>query len=193
MFVTFLSILIGLVLADLVGMARARADLWPPASASLRTWLQLAFMVELIVLSWLAYVHVGVARRAVPAASDVLNPFLFAGYLFFMNCFVGVQEAYVWFYLALGSAVISTFVTILFVRQARKEPELRSFAPLAAFNGPLLLNYLLIPYSCAAGVASQAGWLAPEVETAILVSFLIPSPIWMYLFLSRWRSALAGE
>ena len=67
-FVTFLSILIGLVLADLVGMARERPDLWPPASASLRTWLQLGFMVELIVLSWLAYVHVGVARRAVPAA-----------------------------------------------------------------------------------------------------------------------------
>ena len=62
LFITLLSVLIGLVFADLVSEARARMTLWPLNIDTLRTWGQVVAMGTNTLNCWVFLAYIGIAR-----------------------------------------------------------------------------------------------------------------------------------
>ncbi|HEY2708526.1 MAG TPA: hypothetical protein VGI95_10775 [Caulobacteraceae bacterium] len=98
-FITLVSVLIGLVLSDLVTEARTRMILWPLSVSTLRTWCQLFANGAAALSAWIIYVHVGIGRRRVPTLWDSLIAFLVPLSLLVATSFVGAKEAWLWFYM----------------------------------------------------------------------------------------------
>src|SRR5436305_14483147 len=65
-YITLVSVLIGLVLSDLVTEARSRMHLWPLDGFALRTWGQLLGNGTSALNVWVVLAHLGMARRRVP-------------------------------------------------------------------------------------------------------------------------------
>src|SRR5579862_1918910 len=75
LFITLVSVLIGLALADLVAEARARMVLWPLSLSTLRTWCQLSANFFSALGAWVVYAHIGISRRRIPGLSDAFIAF----------------------------------------------------------------------------------------------------------------------
>jgi hypothetical protein len=76
LFITFLSVLIGLVLADMVAEARTRIALWPLDMETLRNWGQLAAHTASALTAWIVYSHIGISHERVPSISDSIVAFI---------------------------------------------------------------------------------------------------------------------
>jgi hypothetical protein len=68
LFITLLSVLIGLVFADLLSEAHARMTLWPLDVGTLRTWGQIFAMGTCALTGWVFLAHVGISRLRIPAS-----------------------------------------------------------------------------------------------------------------------------
>src|SRR5579863_10538449 len=75
LFITLVSVLIGLALADLVSEARGRMVLWPITLHSLRTWFELSGNLVSALSAWVIYAHMGISRRRIPSLADAIIAF----------------------------------------------------------------------------------------------------------------------
>jgi hypothetical protein len=91
-FITLVSVLVGLALSDLVAEARAHMTLWPLNLATLRTWAQIFANGTSAIAVWIVFAHVGIARRRVPDIFDSLIAFGPPLLLLMANSFVGQKE-----------------------------------------------------------------------------------------------------
>jgi hypothetical protein len=192
-FITLVSVLVGLVLQDLVQEARGRMELWPLTAGSLRTWCQLLSTGGAAVNVWIVFSHIGIVRRNVPTLADSFVAFVSPLLLLAANSFVGQAEAWPWFYCAsayLLSAIVSVRWT---VRLTVTEPGLAHLDKLAHFNGVLLVCYLGAPFFACAGWADHQGMLPPWAEA---VCAALPVPMTLYaawLFVQGWRQAIGEQ
>jgi hypothetical protein len=190
LFVTLVSVLIGLVLADLVAESRARMVLWPLSLGALRTWFQLAANFFSALGAWIVYAHIGVSRRRVPGLSDALIAFSNPILLLFGNAFVGREPVWPWFYFAAVFLAVSFCTTLWLSYTWRSETEIASFHRLLRPGGFLSVFVSGVPVYAAAGRADQHGYLSPSGET-LIAAMAAPSALGVcHLFLRDWRQAV---
>lgn len=192
LFITLLSVLIGLDFSDLASEAHARMTLWPLNLGTLRTWGQIFAMGTNALGVWIVFAHVGISRLRIPSLADSIIVFLVPIPLLFANALVGQKDIWPWFYYASGYLLIAFATWLWQVRMARAESELASFARLTHPLGPALVLYTGIPFFAAAGWADYHRLVSPVVEMLLAMS-AIPAPLVLaHLFFRDWRRAI-GE
>ena len=191
LFITLLSVLIGLVFADLVSEAHARMTLWPLNVGTIRTWGQIFAMGTCALTSWVFLAHVGISRLRIPTLDDSLVVFLTPVPLLVGNSFVGLKEVWSWFYYASFFLAMSLGTTFLQVRMASTESELSSFARITKPFGPALVLYIGIPFYAAAGWADSHAMFSPVTEMLLAVSPTPAALCFLWLFFRAWHRAIA--
>jgi hypothetical protein len=190
LYITLVSVLIGLALADLVAEARMRMVLWPLTLDTLRTWGELTGNLFSALAAWVVYAHIGISRRRIPTLADSLIAFSLPLFLLLLNSYVGVTPMWKWLYFASAFLVFSLATTLWNFHILRQETELASFRRLSRITGYPIIFITGIPFYAADGWADQNHLLSPLLET---VCALIPAPSALFLchvFLREWRTAI---
>ena len=191
LFITLLSVLIGLVLADMVAEARTRIALWPLDIETLRNWGQLAAHTASALTAWIVYSHIGISHERIPTLSDSILAFIVPLTLLLAMSLIGREDVWPWFYYASFSLIVSIATSMWLLHLSRGEAEMAHFDQLLRKRGYYHIFYLGIPTYLGAGIADQMGLMSPEVR---LFFALIPMPTALtasYLFLQAWREAIA--
>ena len=136
LYVTLVSVLVGLVYEDLVSIARDRHDLWPLQYTSVKTWVQVATAGAAAFLAWIGYAHIAIARRAIPTIFDSLNVLVMPLFLFVLNSAIGGPD-HVWFYMLAGYAALGGPRRSELDRQASREPQLHAIISMNHYRGVL--------------------------------------------------------
>ena len=191
LFITLLSVLIGLVFADLVSEAHARMTLWPLTVDTIRTWGQIFAMGTCALTGWVFLAHIGISRLRIPTLEDSLIVFLTPVPLLIGNSFVGLAETWPWLYYASFFLVMSLASTLLQVRTVSAEKGHASFARIAEPFGPALVLYIGIPFYAAAAWADSQGLLSPLTEMLLAISATPAALCFLWLFFRSWHSAIA--
>lgn len=192
LFITLLSVLIGLVLADMVAEARTRMTLWPLTLETLRSWGQLCAHGASAVTAWVVFSHIGVSRERTPMFSDSLVAFLVPLTLLMAMDLIGKEEIWPWFYYGSFSLVVCAVTSWWLLRLSFDVPELVRLQNLLQTRGYFAVFYVGIPVYAAAGWLGQNGMLGPVAE---LILAAIPAPSALlagYLFQRDWRVAIHG-
>lgn len=191
LFITLLSVLIGLVFADLVSEAHSRMTLWPLNVGTLRTWGQIFAMGTCALTGWVFLAHIGISRLRIPTLDDSLIVFLTPVPLLIGNSFVGLKEIWPWFYYASFYLAMSLATTLLQVRTASAESELVSFARIVRPMGPTLVLYLGIPFYAAVAWADSHAMFSPVAEMLLAMSPTPAALFFLWLFFRSWHRAIA--
>lgn len=192
-FLTLLSVLVGLVLSDLAGEARAHIRLWPLDFMALRSWGQLTANGGCALGVWVVLAHLGAARRRVPHMIESLSAFGPPVMLLAAATFVGRTEFWPWLYFA-GLYLVACLVTVqLNVRLTMDQPGGSRFARLLNPLGCLSVLYLGAPFYLVAGFLDQRGWLSPPLEVALAFAPTPANLLTMWLFFRDWRAALEDD
>ena len=190
LYITLVSVLVGLALADLVAEARVRMVLWPLAIDTMRTWGELTGNLFSALAAWVVYAHLGISRRRIPTFADSLIAFSLPLFILILNSYVGVSPMWKWLYFASGFLAFSLATTLWNFHILRRETELASFRHLARLTGYPAVFVTGIPFYAVAGWADQNGYLSPLLE--VFVAW-IPAPSALFtcfIFLREWRGAI---
>jgi hypothetical protein len=192
-FITLVSVLIGLVLSDLVMEARARMHLWPLDFLALRTWGQLAANGAAALSVWAILAHLGLARRRTPNLLETASAFGPPLLLLATNTFVGRAEFWPWLYGATSYLLTAAVTDSLNVWLTMDQPGGRRFAPLLDPRRHTLVVYLSIPIYLAGAITGQRGWLPPAGELALAFAPLPATLLVVWLFFRDWRAAIDDD
>jgi hypothetical protein len=190
LFITLVTILIGLVLADLVAEARARMQLWPLNLTTLRTWLQLSTNGLSALVAWVIYGHLGISRRHIPVLADAIIAFTVPTTLLMGTSFIGLKDAWPWFYFASVFLMFSVVTPIWHVHLIGEERELAGFRHIVRPTGYLSGMLFGIPFYAGAGWADQQHWLSPLLVMLFTLTGPPATLIACHLFLVDWRKAI---
>ena len=191
LFITLLSVLIGLVLADLVSEIRERIALWPLTIDTLRTWGQITAHGSSAVAAWIIYSHLGISHERVPSLADSVVTFIVPLTLLFAMPLIGREEIWPWFYYASGSLVISLATSMWLLHLSRNEPGLARLNTLLRTRGYFAIFYGGIPTFALAGWLGEQGMLTPAFEFFFAAIPLPTAILASYLFLRDWREAIS--
>jgi hypothetical protein len=189
-YVTLVSVLIGLVLSDLVTEARARMHLWPLDNLAIRTWGQLLGNGTSAINVWTVLAHLAMARRRIPDLLETVGAFGAPVLLLIATSFVGVPLVWPWFYGAGIYLAMCALATIINVRQTMDQPAAERFGVLLRTRGFLGALVLCSAVYLAAGVIDQAGLLAAPLEMALVLAPVPASVVIIALFFRHWSAAL---
>jgi hypothetical protein len=192
LFVTLVSVLIGLVLADLVSEARERMQLWPLDAHSLRTWAQLAGVASCAVASWIIYSHLGVVRHRIATLPDTIVAFLTPAPLLILTGLSGRPDSWPYFYAGGAFCVIGAWASLWHTYLALEETALARLRRLLRPTGYLSAMYVGAPSYCLAGWADQTGMLSIELEVVFAASAPVFAAFCAHRFVVDWRLAVAA-
>ncbi len=193
LFITLLSVLIGLVFADLIGQVLARMTLWPFDLTTLRTLGQIFASGFCAFAVWVVFAHIGILRRHIPTLADSVIVFVLPVPLIVGSSLAGRSEIWPWYYFASGYLVICAVSTHWQIAMATAERDLVSFVRLARPTGVMLPIYFGIPVFAAAGWADHNAMLTPLLETLVAFAPTPASLICTALFFCDWQKAVAAR
>lgn len=190
LFITLVSVLVGLALADLVAEARARMVLWPVTLSTLRTWFELAANGVSALALWTTYAHIGISRWRVASLADSFIAFILPLFLLFGNSFVGLKLMWPWLYFATCFLALSLGLTIWQVHILSSEDGLQSFRRILRPGGYTTVFMTGIPFYGAAGWADQHKLLSPLLEVLCAAAAAPSALLVCHLFLRDWHHAI---
>lgn len=190
LFITFVSVLIGLVFADLVSEARSRMTLWPLNLATLRTWAQIFSMAASAFAAWVVYSHLGISRTHIPSFADSFGAVLVPTPLLIFNSFVGLPQIWPWFYFASAYLLVCLGSSLWQLRLTHAELELHTFRDMHRPTGFLGVFYTGVPLFALAGWGDQHGWLSAWMELSLAALPIPAALLCVHLFLRDWRHAI---
>jgi hypothetical protein len=189
LFITLVSVLVGLVFADLVNDAESRMVLWPLTAATLRTWGQIASMATNTFGVWVYFSHFGVPRRRVPSLIDSVIAFVVPVPLLIANALVGRPELWPWLYFASGYLVICSLTVVWLAHTLQASHP--SFARLGRASGSLAVFYLGAPVFLVLAWMDQHGWFSPWMEVLVAFNGVPPALLAVHIYLQDWRLSVA--
>lgn len=189
-YITFLSILIGIVLADLLEDARDRLVLWPLDLLSVRNWAQIAAIAGCALGSWGVYAHLGIVQRQVPRFRESLAAFAGPLILLFGNGFLGQPNLAPWLAVAAMFLATSALGSTASVMTASAVPEGSAFRRLLHPLGFRLILIGGVPFYAAAAVLVSMGLVPLWAQTALLLAGVPPTVIVPLVFFRDWKNAL---
>jgi hypothetical protein len=190
LYITFASIMVGLVLADLASIARVRLAVWPPDLPTLRGWIELLTIVSAALAAWIGYTHLGIGRRRIPTMWDSFNVFGAPVYLLALNSLLVIAPAWLWLAAVGGYMLMGWIASSIVIHQARAEPELGSTELLLGWRGPLAVFYLGAPLAFASALASWLGLLGPFAEFLLMSAVPVSGLLFIAVFFRRWHEAI---
>src|ERR1043165_4454587 len=72
LYLTLVSVLVGLVLSDLFSSIHDRMTLWPVTLETARTWCQIFANTLAVLSAWITYSHLGLLRKRLPTIWDTI-------------------------------------------------------------------------------------------------------------------------
>jgi cation transporter-like permease len=169
LYLTLVSVLVGLVLADLFGQVHARMVLWPLTPETWRTWFQIIGNTLVALSAWITYSHLGVLRRRLPTIWDTLDAALVLVTVP-LNATTGRHEAWGYFFWASAYSLLALCAVHINLWQATREPALAHLPRIVRFGGPYTFLYFGVPAYLAIAAAS----------------FFHLAPLWLEVFAASW-------
>ena len=191
-YITFLSILVGIVLADLLQLVRNDLPLWPIDARAVMTWGQIVGMVSSALGTWTVYAHLAIAQRQTPRFSESLAAFVGPLLLLVANSFVGVADSTAWFLMAgvfLTAAAVASTVSVL---NTARPVEGRAFRRMLRPGGFLLVPALGAPIAFAAAALVNSGLVEPWGAAAMAWATVPAAVLLPVLYFRDWHRALRG-
>jgi len=189
LYLTLVSVLVGLVLADLFDQVHARMVLWPLTLETIRTWFQIIGNAIVALSAWVTYSHLGLLRRRLPTIWDTLDASLVLVTIP-LNAATGRHEAAGYFFWAAAYCVLALCAVRINLRQATREPALAHLPRLGRFGGPYTFLYLGAPSYLALAVASYLHLTPPLMEVFASAWGPVAGVVVAILFMREWRAAV---
>lgn len=189
LYLTLVSVLVGLVLSDLFSDINERMTLWPLTLETGRTWCQIFGNTLAVLSSWVTYSHLGLLRNRMPTIWDTVDALLVLVTIP-LNAATGRHEAASWFFWAAAFSLLGLTAVHINLRQATREPALSHLPRMARFGGPYTFLYLGIPGYLAMAVASWLHLAPPLLELAATATAPGAGVLVTILFMREWRAAV---
>jgi len=178
-YITIVSVMLGLALDDLVTTMRSIESLSP------FNWLTGAFVAHVIFNAWVGYSAAASVARLVPSVWDSLNVFTLTIAHFTLNSAVGAAPV-VFFYSACFYSAIAGGVTYYNVWRTDQDEKvdlrLESFHVIIRINAAGAIAFFI------AGILVQTGLLTVNAQIAIVVLGLPFATLWLFAFLRVWEA-----
>jgi len=189
-YITFLSILVGIVLADLLQLARDNFTLWPLDARAVMTWGQIVGMMSSALGTWAVYAHLAIAQRQTPRFSESLAAFIGPFLLLLSNSFVGAADPTGWFLMAGVFLTAAAFASTASVLNTARPVEGRAFRRMLRPGGFLLVLALGAPSAFAVAALVHLGLVGPW-GAALMAWATVPAAVLLpVLYFRDWRRAL---
>ena len=192
-FITLISITIGLALQEMVDQARDRMTLWPLDSASLMTWGQIFGVVSGGLSTWIIYGHLAISRRRLPSYAETLSGAVAPLFLAVASGLTGRAEVWPWLYAAAAYLALQIFITRFFIQLSGDAIEKALLIRVNHPTGYTLVMLIGAPVYALIGLGSQFEVLP---EGLVLCAVLASGPAGMlcaWLFFRDWRQALGAD
>jgi len=189
LYLTLVSVLVGLVLSDLFSSAHDRMTLSPLTFETARTWGQIFSNSLAVLSSWMTYSHLGLLRNRVPTIWDTIDAMLVLVTVP-LNAATGLHDGAAWFFWAAAFSLLGITAIRINLWQAAREPALAHLRRLGRFGGPYTFLYLGVPGYLTLALASHLHltplWLEALVTTTTPFAVVLVT----ILFIRDWRVAV---
>lgn len=189
LYLTLVSVLVGLVLADLFSQVHQRMTLLPLTLETVRTWGQIFSNIVAVLAAWVTYSHLGLLRNRVPTIWDTVDVLLVLVTVP-LNAATGLTEGTAWFFWAAAFAVATVIAIRINLGQTAREPSLAHLQRLARVGGPYTFAYLAVPGFSALALASHLNMTPLWLETLAAVATPFALIVVIILFMREWREAI---
>ncbi|MFZ2031722.1 MAG: hypothetical protein WAU68_15525 [Vitreimonas sp.] len=189
LYLTLVSVLVGLVLSDLFSAIHDRMTLWPLTFETGRTWCQIFGNTLAVLSAWITYSHLGLLRNRLPTIWDTIDVMLVLVTVP-LNAATGRHDGAAWFFWAAGYTLLGLTAIRINLWQASHEPALAHLKRLGRFGGPYTVVYLGTPAYLALALASARHWTTPVIELLGAATAPIAAVLATILFMRDWREAV---
>ncbi|MBS0359837.1 MAG: hypothetical protein JSR98_00545 [Proteobacteria bacterium] len=189
LYLTLVSVLVGLVLADLVAEVHSRIVLWPLTPMTVRSWFQVVSDALVALSSWVTYSHLGLLRRRLPTIWDSLDAMLVLVTIP-LNAAAGRPDPTAWFFWGSAFSVLGLCAVHINLWQSAREPGLAHIRRLGRVLGPYHSLYMAVPGFGAMAVASHYHVAPMWLQVAVAASGSVAGIVVAILFLREWRQAV---
>ncbi len=189
LYLTLVSVMVGLVLSDLFSTVHARMTLWPMTFEVWRTWVQIFGNMLAVLSAWISYAHLGLLRRRLPTIWDAVDAMLVLVTIP-LNAATGRHEPAAWFFWAAGYCILALCAIWINLWQSTREPELAHLPRLVRFGGPYTFLYLGGPGFLLMAALSRLGLTTPWLDLAATATAPVAAIAVSILFMREWREAV---
>jgi hypothetical protein len=186
-YITFLSVVVGFALEDLIAVVRVEQQFYEFTWLGALMWTKAITVLTFVVVAWLSYSQIAMGRRSAPAPIDALNVLGFTLALFLLNSVISSSMA-TWYisttiYIVLGG--VSAYYS---VDQLKKDgPEFQAYTDsIQTWRGPLLINFMTVPSFTTLAFASMNNMLTVQMHLAILLVGLVFVIAWGAMMYLLW-------
>jgi hypothetical protein len=189
LYLTLVSVLVGLVLSDLFAEIHSRMTLWPLTLESARTWCQVLGNTLAVLAAWVTYSHLGLLKNRLPTIWDTLDVLLILVTIP-SNAQVGRHDAAGWFLAAALWNLCGACAVRINLWQATREPALAHLTRIGRLSGPFSYLYFGVPVMAAMAALSYLHLTTPLLELAATATAPIAGVGVTFFFLREWRAAI---
>jgi hypothetical protein len=189
LYLTLVSVLVGLVLSDLFSEVHSRMTLWPLTFETARTWCQIMGNALAVLASWVTYSHLGLLKRRLPTVWDTLDAVLVL-ITIVSNAQAGRHDAAGWFLAAAVWNLLAASAIRINLWQAAREPHLAHVQRIGRFSGPFNYIYVGVPAMAVMAVLSYLHLTPPIVELIVTATAPMAGVGVAILFVREWRAAV---
>lgn len=187
LYLTLVSVLVGLVLSDLFSEIHERMTLWPLTLESARTWCQIFGNSLAVLSSWVTYSHLGLLRNRMPTIWDTVDAMLVL-ITVPLNAVTGRHDAAAWFFWAAAFLLLGLTAVRINLWQATLEPALAHVPRIARFGGPCTFVYFGVPGYLTMALASYLHLTPLWLEVAATATAPVAAVVVSILFMREWRA-----
>jgi hypothetical protein len=189
LYLTLVSVLVGLVLSDLFSAIHDRMLLWPLTLETVRTWCQIFGNCLAVLSAWVTYSHLGLLRNRVPTIWDTVDAMLVLVTVP-LNASTGRIAAAGWFFWAAAYTLLGLTAVRINLWQARRDPALKHLPRLGRFGGPYTFLYVGTPGYLLMALASYLHWTPLWLEVAATATAPAAGVLVTIFFMREWRQAV---
>jgi hypothetical protein len=192
LYMTLVSVLVGLVLSDLFSTIHARVVLWPLTLETARTWCQIFGNILAVLSAWVTYSHLGLLRNRLPTIFDTIDVVLVLVTIP-LNAAVGLHNGSNWFFWAAAYSFLALTAIKINLWQATREPALHHLPRIGRLGGPYTFLWLGAPAYLATSVASHFHLTTLLLEVTITATAPVAAVLVTVLFMREWSDAVRRQ
>ena len=177
-FITLVSILLGITLGDLVSVFRTVEE------PSTFTWLTLVYTVIIIMNAWVSYSMYAISVELIPTPADAVNVFAITAAHFGLNAFIG-KPPHLFFY-AIAVYCLISFCTVYFMVWRATQDKTKNYT-VKPYYKALTVNIIGAIVALGFGYVSKHEIFSSTIENLIFSSGFSLPVIWVILFWRTWR------
>ena len=180
-YITLISILLGLALSDLISIFRSLD------SPGYFEWLSLIYVVLIIINAWVAYSLHAISIKSIPVTAYDINVFAISVAHFSLNSFIGKTHYQVYLAVAFYS-LISLFTLIYIIKRASRYSNNQN--SLKFYKSVLSTNVLGVIIASTVAYLSYKEMLSMTLEIIIFIVGYLCVFAWLYFYWSTWKKTL---